>query len=158
LLSIPPIMLPLVVFDQLTRTSGLRSDRTASERRVGVRIPLKIQISVHLIEGGVLAEPIAVRTKDISRTGISFIDGGRSNLAAEFILRLQPAKCGPVWLWCALRRRNDCDRTCMVFSCSFLKILLPGQDLRPGAKPTNLAWLDVEGEATPDGQAFKLSA
>jgi hypothetical protein len=46
----------------------------------------------------------------------------------------------------------------MVFSCSFLKILLPGQDLRPGAKPTNLAWLDVEGEATPDEQAFKLSA
>lgn len=151
-------MLPWLVFEQLTRTSRLRSDRASSERRVGMRIPLKIPLTAHRIDSGKLSEPILVRTKDISRSGLAFIDGGRSNLSAEFIVRLQPSVGPAVWLWCALRRRNEFDRTCTIYSAAFLKILLPGQDLKPGKEPAKLAWLDVEGEATPEETPFKLSA
>lgn len=152
-------MLPKTVFEQLTRASGIRSDRGGDERRSGVRVPLRTIATTYRMDAGRVGDPMSVRIKDVSNTGVAMLTSGKSvQMGGEFLLRLQPPGGMAVWLWCALRRRTEYDRTCTVTTAVFMKLLLPGQGLSPGQEFAKSAWVDVEGETTPDETAFRRCA
>ncbi len=144
-------MLPKAVFERLTRAAGVRSERKASERRGSPRVPVRVTASAFRIDGGKIGAAKQVRMKDLSLTGAAMLTGGAIELGAEFLIRLQPTPTSSgFWIWCMTVRQTEFDRTCVVTSCAFLKLLAPGQTLASGRDFACMNWIDVEGDLQPD--------
>lgn len=144
-------MLPKAVFEKLTRAPGVRSERKSSERRGSPRVPVRVTAAAFRIDCGRIGPAKTVRMKDLSLTGAAMLTGGAIELGAEFMIRLQPTPTSSgFWIWCMTVRQTEFDRTCVVTSCAFLKLLAPGQTLAPGRDFASLSWIDVEGDVQPD--------
>jgi hypothetical protein len=156
-------MIPSNVFESLTRAPGLRVERRASERRSAARIAVRAVASACGIQHGTVGQAIPIRVRDLSTTGISFITPSSVRIPAEFLIRIQSAVAsrsgtGAYWLWCQYRRRTECDRTCILTSASFMKILMPGSAVYPGMEVNRVSWVDVEGDTTPSESVFRVVA
>lgn len=83
-------------------------------------------------------------------SGCSLLSRGKILPGQEFLLRVEGPQDATYWMWCRCRRCNEVDRLSFTLGCTFLRLLYPGQDLKPGSNVVSALWLDVDGDGQPD--------
>lgn len=132
-------MLPQAVFDQVVKTSGIRSEVSRHERRGAMRVPMRGMTEVRAIVQGCALPAFNVRIRDVSQTGVAILLMGKQILPREFLVRLDMGERRSVTLFCDTRRVSSFDGVTVV-SAQFLKMMLPGQQIIDNLPIATLQW------------------
>lgn len=143
-------MIPAPLFQRITLTGTVRTERRPNERRGAARIPCQIRATLFSIRAGRALPGQSVRLKDISQSGIGVIAPHDLQLTPDFVIRLSRPGTPDVHLHCKIRRRTSATGGCAVAGCSFERLLAPGQQFAENTSPDTYLWLDVAGTITPE--------
>lgn len=141
------LMLPLALFEHLTRTSSLRSCRPGHEKRDNIRVPLRGIARIIPVEEGRLGAEVPTRLKDLSRSGLAFLAPRRLCITDAFVAGVPTPSGGVIWLWCQTRRQRNAGESDRLICGSITRILVPGQTPITGSTTATLKWLEVESNA-----------
>lgn len=143
-------MLPVAYFERVVGAQRLKTFNANRERRVGLRVDLRLKGYACPLVGMTVADVYDVKVREISLSGGSMLQKQRMKVGQEFLLRIDARDGLRYWLWCKARRCNVLDDLIHLVGMNFVRVLYPGQDIQVGTNPSSLMWLDVEGAVTPD--------
>lgn len=146
-------MLPASVLERFTATRGVRFDFSQLGKRGAVRVPLRLPALVYPADNGQVGQPVRVRLKDISLTGVGALLPRRVRVPRTWLMCLGPQPMTTrrsLVLRCETTRAVQAGPWLWLLGGVIDAMLLPGQTLSVGSALQTYRWLATREDTPAD--------